>query len=66
MGAYGRLVNVNAIEQERSNNPTAVIREKRRLRTNLAKLSLELGNFRIARSSLFNRNFVIAEAERYF
>lgn len=50
----------------RSNNLTAVIREKRRLRTNLAKLSLELGNFRIARSSLFNRNLAAAKAERCF
>ncbi|MEG4799468.1 hypothetical protein QUB63_04865 [Microcoleus sp. ARI1-B5] len=50
----------------RSNNPTAVIREKRRLRTNMAKLGSELGDFRIARSSLFDRNFAIAEAERYF
>ena len=50
----------------RSNNPTAIIREKRRLRTNLAKLSLKLGNFRIARSSLFNCNLAAAQEERYF
>jgi hypothetical protein len=32
----------------------------------MAKLGFELGNFRPARSSLFDRNFAIAEAERYF
>jgi len=32
----------------------------------LAKLGFELGNFRIARSSLFKRNFAAAKAERYF
>jgi len=50
----------------RSNNITAVIREKRSLRTNMAKLSSELGNFRLARRRLFDRNFAVAEAERYF
>jgi hypothetical protein len=32
----------------------------------MAKLGFELGNFRFARRSLFNRHFAIAEAERYF
>jgi hypothetical protein len=32
----------------------------------MAKFGSELGNFRIARSSLFKRNFAAAKAERYF
>lgn len=32
----------------------------------MAKPSFELGNFGLARRRLFDRNFAIAEAERYF
>jgi hypothetical protein len=32
----------------------------------MAKLGFELGNFRLARRSLFNRHFAVAEAEKYF
>jgi hypothetical protein len=32
----------------------------------LAKFGSELGNFGFARRRLFDRNFAVAEAERYF